>query len=68
MSKEIKVSVGLTFECTQGVDPEDLLNRYFRGVKRSLKDSVGNVPGVLEWVGTDLRINDIQIPNESRTK
>lgn len=68
MSKEIKVSVGLTFECAQGVDPEDLLNRYFRGVKRSLKDSLGNVPGVLEWVGTDLRINDIQIPNESHTK
>lgn len=68
MSKEIKVSVGLTFECTQDVNPEDLMNRYFIGVKRSLEGSLGSVPGVLEWVGTDLRINDIQIPNESRTK
>lgn len=68
MSKEIKVSVGLTFECAHGVDPEDLMNRYFTGVKRSLEGSLGSVPGVLAWVGTDLRINDIQIPNESRTK
>lgn len=58
MTKEIKVSVGLTFECEDFVSEAELLNHYFRGVKRSLEDSVGTVPGIIEWVGTDLRLDD----------
>lgn len=63
MSKEIKVSVGLTFKCEDFVSEAELLNRYFRGVKRSLEGSVGDMVGIIEWVRTDLRLDDKVVPH-----